>query len=65
MVLNSKYKKDYSYSLIIPYDYLKFFNPYIFATRCDRPLKFQTMNYVGLNSQTLKYQRFKGSVREK
>ena len=40
---------------------LKFLNPYIFATRCSRPLIFQTMNYVRSNSLKLKYYRFKPS----
>ena len=37
---------------------LWFFNPYIFATLCRRPLIFQTVNSVRWNSLCLKYQRF-------
>ena len=33
-------------------------NPYIFATRCRRPLIFQTMISVISNCLSLKYQRF-------
>ena len=36
---------------------LLFLNFYICATRCCRPLIFQTMNSVGSNSLSLKYQR--------
>ena len=36
---------------------LNFF-PNIFATRCRRPLIFQTMNYVTSRCQSLKYGRF-------
>ena len=31
----------------------------IVATQCGRPLIFQTMNAVGLNNVSVKYQRFK------
>ena len=37
---------------------LRFSNTYIFATQCRRPQIFQTMNYVGSNSLSLKYQGF-------
>jgi len=33
-------------------------SPYILATRCCRPLMFQTMNSVRLNSLSLKYHWF-------
>ena len=35
-----------------------FFYPLIFATRCRRPLIFQTINFVRSNSIRLKYERF-------
>ena len=35
------------------------FFPNILATRCRRPLIFQTLNYVRSSSQSLKYRRFK------
>ena len=35
-----------------------FYNLNIFATQCCRPLTFQTLNSVGSNIQSLKYQRF-------
>jgi len=34
------------------------FQFYIFATRCHKPLIFQTMNSVKSNSLNLKYRRF-------
>ena len=35
----------------------QFFYPHIFVARCRRPLIFRTMNFVGSNCLSLKYQR--------
>ena len=37
---------------------LKMYNPYICATRCRRPLIFQTMNFV--RSKVLSFKYYKG-----
>ena len=37
---------------------LWFSNPFVFATQCNRPNIFKTMNSVRLNSISLEYQRF-------
>ena len=37
---------------------IQFSKPYISATQCRRPLKFQTMNSVRSNCISMKYQRF-------
>ena len=37
---------------------LKFAIPDIFATKCWKPLIFQTMNYVRSKNISLKYQRY-------
>ena len=37
---------------------LNIYNPYIFATQCRRPKKFQAKNSVESTNLSLKYQRF-------
>ena len=44
---------------------LRFFNPYIFATRSCRPLKFQTKNSDISNILSLKYKRFTFGFKDK
>ena len=41
-----------------------FLNLYICATRCCKPLIFQTMNSIGSNSFSLKHQRFTSTICE-
>ena len=41
-----------------------FFNAYILATQCRKPLIFQTINSVRSNCLSLKYQRFAPSGRQ-